>query len=843
MASRIEKNEDKRELVISGFEKGIADSPETGFGDIRSINLTSIPGEISAGFGTEAATLPPIGISGVAFTTNGSTDVITVASTSGYYAGMAIQIQTSTPSQAVSYLAVGGGGAGGVGNASSGGGGGGAGEVKTGSVAVTPQVYTITVGAGGTGNTGAAGGTGANTTALGITSTGGGGGAGTGAPTSGGSGGGGNNGQAGAAASGNGSAGGTGANPGGAGGGGGASAVGQSVVGSNNGGNGGNGISNSISGSSVTYGGGGGGGERIGGVVGNGGTGGGGAGGSVAGSANTGGGGGGGTGAGGVAGGNGGTGLVIISYPTGSLTAIGGVITTSGGNTIHTFNSTGSFTVSGSPAAGIYYIGNLTPTTFKIYDDTRLTSLVNIIGNGTGTYNIPSYGTPVWSTTTNLNSSSQTFIIDSTGNVWYLYQEATTNVAVNTLQYTANIGHSTTSTGLDVGICVWQGYLFAIIGTHIDYVAVADLISNSLTPGWVYGWKTNLSSTSTQHYAIPAADDAMYICNADSIASILNNAGTAFDPTSSGTYTYNTDAILLPNFDSATHMAQLGVLLLVGGIQNFVYPCDRNIGGFTYPLICADTYIHRIVSTNSNAYVFAGSRGRIYICNGQQIQLYKKIPDSLSGNPEPYYAWGDALYFRNKLHFTFSAFTNAGVALNSTGGIWALGIDAGQTQIAIPTAGSLFGEMQFSYGTYGGSCTVLFVNLLALAPGYGVGGAWVNSSTVGVDVGSSNPYANYQTYADTDLIWVGDYFNPITFIKVQYKVSKPLVAGESIRVSYRTNLSDNFVVIWTSTATGKISDYKQPNFQKAEWIQFRIELSSTPTNPSYVRLTELRITL
>lgn len=727
MASRIEKNEDKRELVISGFEKGIADSPETGFGDIRSINLTSIPGEISAGFGTEAATLPPIGISGVAFTTNGSTDVITVASTSGYYAGMAIQIQTSTPSQAVSYLAVGGGGAGGVGNASSGGGGGGAGEVKTGSVAVTPQVYTITVGAGGTGNTGAAGGTGANTTALGITSTGGGGG--------------------------------------------------------------------------------------------------------------------GGTGAGGVAGGNGGTGLVIISYPTGSLTAIGGVITTSGGNTIHTFNSTGSFTVSGSPAAGIYYIGNLTPTTFKIYDDTRLTSLVNIIGNGTGTYNIPSYGTPVWSTTTNLNSSSQTFIIDSTGNVWYLYQEATTNVAVNTLQYTANIGHSTTSTGLDIGICVWQGYLFAIIGTHIDYVAVADLISNSLTPGWVYGWKTDLSATSTQHYALSAADDAMYICNADSIASILNNAGTGFDPTNSGTYTYNTDAILLPHFDSATHMAQLGVLLLVGGIQNLVYPCDRNIGGFTYPLICADTYIHRIVSTNSNAYVFAGNRGRIYICNGQQIQLYKKIPDSLSGNPEPYYAWGDALYFRNKLHFTFSAFTNAGVALNSTGGIWALGIDAGQTQIAIPTAGSLFGEMQFSYGTYGGSCTVLFVNLLALAPGYGVGGAWVNSSTVGVDVGSSNPYANYQTYADTDLIWVGDYFNPITFIKVQYKVSKPLVAGESIRVSYRTNLSDNFVVIWTSTATGKISDYKQPNFQKAEWIQFRIELSSTPTNPSYVRLTELRITL
>jgi hypothetical protein len=40
---------------------------------------------------------------------------------------------------------------------------------------------------------------------------------------------------------------------------------------------------------------------------------------------------------------------VIISYPTGSITATGGTITTSGGNTIHTFTSTGTFDV--TPAA------------------------------------------------------------------------------------------------------------------------------------------------------------------------------------------------------------------------------------------------------------------------------------------------------------------------------------------------------------------------------------------------------------------------------------------------------------------------------------------------------------
>ena len=43
--------------------------------------------------------------------------------------------------------------------------------------------------------------------------------------------------------------------------------------------------------------------------------------------------------------GSGGSGIVIISYPTGSITATGGMITTSDGNTIHTFTSSGIFTV------------------------------------------------------------------------------------------------------------------------------------------------------------------------------------------------------------------------------------------------------------------------------------------------------------------------------------------------------------------------------------------------------------------------------------------------------------------------------------------------------------------
>jgi hypothetical protein len=38
---------------------------------------------------------------------------------------------------------------------------------------------------------------------------------------------------------------------------------------------------------------------------------------------------------------------VIFSYPTGTLTATGGTITTSGGNTIHRFTAPDTFAVGG----------------------------------------------------------------------------------------------------------------------------------------------------------------------------------------------------------------------------------------------------------------------------------------------------------------------------------------------------------------------------------------------------------------------------------------------------------------------------------------------------------------
>ncbi len=831
MSFRFDKSGD---VVIDGFEKGIADSPELGIASIQGANITSVPGEASVSFALASATLPPTGLSSVGYSAVASTGIVTVGTTANYYPGMAIEILTTSLTPTLSYLLVAGGAGGGFTNlVSNQAGGGGAGGLKTGTQAAAIASYPIVIGNGGAGSASQniSGGDGQNSTFNGITSPGGGGGGSTntnsgngdngasgGGGTSGGgtggtgTGGEGHNGGNGAAGNGNG------------GGGGGSGGVGQPGSGTSAGGVG---TSSSITGSPVTY--------ATGGT----------ATGSVAGPANT--------GNGGGNGANGGSGVFIISYPTGSLTATGGSMTSSGGNTIHTFNSNGTFAITAiNPIVGnVYYVGNITGTTFKIYNDVTLNSLATIVGDFSGNLSVPSFGTPQWSAYYQYYASGTstailcTFFIDNPGNCWYLTSSASTGtggtIAANSLQYTGNVGHAATATNADFGVVAWQGYLFTIVGRTIDYIALSNLLGTAGPNGnWVYAWKTNLTYTQYQHQAIPATDGAIYICNGNTVASIL--AVGTFDPTNSATYTYTPTALTLPNYDYAQSLAQLGTSLLVGGISFYIYPWDRISTSFSYPLICADANIVRIVSTNSNAYVFAGSRGRIYITNGSQIQIFKKIPDSLTGNPEPYYTWQDALYTRNKLYFTLTATNNAGSALTTMGGIWVLGLDPGQLPTQLTTAGSLFNQNQFSYGTYGGSCPVLFYSQLASPVGQGIGGAWVNAGVNGIDVGASTPYTNYQTIIQTDIIPIGTFYHPTSNSQVEYKISKPLVAGESVRISWRGNLTDSFTAFFTSTITGQVSDATSSvPFEKQQWVQFQIELSSTASSPSYVRFRELRL--
>jgi hypothetical protein len=274
---------------------------------------------------------------------------------------------TSGSTVTASYLQVAGGGSGGAagGWTNYGPGGGGAGGYLTGTTSLNPtQSYTVVVGAGGAGSiatsTQAFSGTQGSNSQFGTLTASVGGGYGacgiSNSPVNGGNGGSGGGGWSGSvgvgsggtATLGQGNNGGATLNAGPGGGGGGAGAVGATST-SGVGGAGGIGLSNSISGTATYYAGGGGAGASNSNTLGVGGNGGGGSGGvyqgnGVAGTANLG-AGGGGSGAGNsattVISGNGGSGVVIISYLSPQKFG-GGIVTTSGSNTIHTFTTSGT---------------------------------------------------------------------------------------------------------------------------------------------------------------------------------------------------------------------------------------------------------------------------------------------------------------------------------------------------------------------------------------------------------------------------------------------------------------------------------------------------------------------
>jgi hypothetical protein len=327
----------------------------------------------------------------------------------------------------VKALVVAGGGGGG---GSTGGGGGGGGYLYTSTSAISATSYPIVVGAGGAaGANKASGGNGGNSSFNGIGAVGGGGGAAsststTGTPAgNGGSGGGGENYSTPSYASGAGTVGST-TTQGYAGGpfgtvaasgGGGAGGIGSAGVGSGIGGAGGPGVQNNISGSMVYYSAGGGGGN--GGAAGVGGTGTGGTTLGVAGAANTGDGGGGGWPYSGGAGAAGGTGIVIISFPQDSgITATGGTVKYSGGNEIHIFTSSGTFTVTSTGSS-------------SCPSDARCSVTVN--GNVRSSFSVPAPTVDGNGRALTIPNSGYTQITrTSNGSVWRTYTQPAVQAAV-----------------------------------------------------------------------------------------------------------------------------------------------------------------------------------------------------------------------------------------------------------------------------------------------------------------------------------------------------------------------------------------------------------------------------
>lgn len=484
-------------------------------------------------------------------------------------------------------------------------------------------------------------------------------------------------------------------------------------------------------------------------------------------------------------------------------------------------------------AGTVYWAGNATSTTFKVYSDPYTSSLIDINSDGSGTFSTVNVGEMTYTATGNPSGVAPFFMIDINGRAWgYLTAHSMWTFLGNTTLTNASgngIGYYQASDG--------TGYLFVLRNAVIDYAPVS-------TFSWTFGWQNlnTASGVANSHYSLVGQDNVFYFCDAGYVGSFFEKSGSTFDPSSSATYTFNNQALKLPPIDIATCLAELGVNLLITGIRNIIYPWNRISPTFNYPLMIAENTnnalmtgnLPRMVTVNTKTFIFTGNRGRIYVTNGSQIDEYLKVPDSISGAPEPLFRWRGFAFARNQLYFGISGISNTGSTLTNYGGVWAIDLKTEALRVV----------NQLSYGTYAGfAAAILPANTGVSGPGFFC--AWFDgTSTYGVDAGTTTPYTSFATatsYIDFDLVPIGTFFKKRTFSQIEFKLSKPLTSGEGVKISYRSNLTDSFTTISQTTTAGLLSDGYTVNFETVQWIQLRAELRSTVSSPSYTRLTELRL--
>lgn len=502
----------------------------------------------------------------------------------------------------------------------------------------------------------------------------------------------------------------------------------------------------------------------------------------------------------------------------------------------------------GLVAGTVYWIEILSPTTMRVYSNISLNTLIDLTTTTAGgtfttqTMNIPKYFTynPI---------QGYYYMVDAIGQVWTNASQFTGTGTNHYFIYAGNSGGSGAKNGN--GLVLYMGsdgaqWLFTFRNSCIDYTRAEEGLLNNTS--WVYGWNpvtggsaayTTLktgTNINNPHEAIVAPDNKVYFTDSNWIDRFYQaSPTTAFDPTNTTTYVWDQTQVL-PFTDLAQCLAPLGNSILVGGRVNVVYPWDTFDPLPSYPILVAESNIVKMVTVNTNTFLFVGNRGRIYITNGSQAQLYKKIPDHISGTVEPYYTWGGATSNKNQLYFSASVTTNAGVANNNYGGLWAIDLDTKALRLT----------NKLSYNTYAGYATAIIPNFASTPAGTGLYIGWNDgASGYGIDTTISTPYTGGESIIVSDLIPVGTFDKPTDYERIEYKLSRPLVSGESVsiyaRLIFDTSDTGFGTAILTDSTAGNYSSSAPINFKNAQWLQLEAILVSTASSPSYVRLTEFRI--
>lgn len=392
----------------------------------------------------------------------------------------------------------------------------------------------------------------------------------------------------------------------------------------------------------------------------------------------------------------------------------------------------------------------------------------------------------------------------------------------------------------------WNGPTGSYLGTINSQNVLVTLTQGDTAMNWYPALNTSSASamfisvlgsnnvTAGNHVSLISNNDGnLYFCNGAQVGSFAVNANQTFAKGNMKTFTFNASALALPVTDGALYLTELRNMLLVAA-NHKIYPWDRFSPQWQNP-VPIDENIVSMINILNNVYILAGNKGNIYISNGYNAQRFKKIPDNIAGVIDPEWTYGGVMSHRQYLYFQALA-KNPATGTSLIAGIFSLNLDTG----------AIIMEAQNSAGLLPSGVTfngILIDNSSGTLLKYDNYYSAYGASTSGIDYNNTTPWSGGEAVIETDIVPIGTVGQPKTFSSAEFKLDQPMTANESISLYARQSLSDSYTLIGTTT-TAVLSDFfNGMTFEKWQWIQFKVVLTSTTgyTTASFVRLREIRI--
>lgn len=408
---------------------------------------------------------------------------------------------------------------------------------------------------------------------------------------------------------------------------------------------------------------------------------------------------------------------------------------------------------------------------------------------------------------------------------------------------------------------VWNGatgtYLVDFLGTYGTQTVVANMKQGqaafSFSPALntsmgsvyvsVYLYKgTNVSPQTNKQSLVSINDGNLYFTNGNNVGNFAVPSFTTIFKKDFKTFRYNATVLGLPKTDGAICLAESRNLLLVGAYHK-IYPWDRISPQWQNPIPLNEN-IYKMINILNVVYILAGYKGNIYYSNGYNADLFKKIPDSITGTVDPKWVFGGIMENRNNLYFQASA-VNAQTGNVILTGVYKLDLTAENKALTM--------DSQYSGGltpsglrtdvvnsqTYG----LLINNNNIQSLDYDNYYSGYAATTSSIDYNGLSIWNNNEPLIETDIIPVGTFFTQKTFSSIEFKLDQPMTSGDSITIYARQSLSDSYTLVGTTTTAVLSSSVQTINFEKWQWLQLKITTSTngSATTSSRIRIREIRI--